>query len=125
MPKTRTDTDSLGSRELPAGALYGIATLRGQENFDISFHKLGDAPELLKALARIKHAAAAANRDIGVLPADIANAIIAASVEVEDGRHADQFIIDLLEGSGGTSINMNINEVIANRALQILNEQPG
>ncbi|WP_105385142.1 aspartate ammonia-lyase [Neorhizobium alkalisoli] len=125
MPKTRTDTDSLGSRELPAGALYGVATLRGQENFDISFHKLGDAPELLKALARIKHAAAAANRDIGVLPADIANAIIAASVEVENGRHADQFIVDLLEGSGGTSINMNVNEVIANRALQIINEQPG
>lgn len=125
MPKTRTDTDSLGSRELPAGALYGVATLRGQENFDISFHKLGDAPELLKALARIKHAAAAANRDIGVLPAYIANAIIAASVEVENGDHADQFIVDLLEGSGGTSINMNVNEVIANRALQIVNEQPG
>ncbi|MCG5486919.1 MAG: aspartate ammonia-lyase [Sinorhizobium meliloti] len=125
MPNTRTDADSLGSRVLPAGALYGVATLRGQENFDISFHKLGDAPELLKALARIKHAAAAANRDIGVLPAEIANAIIAASVEVESGRHADQFIVDLLEGSGGTSINMNVNEVIANRALQILNEQPG
>ena len=125
MPKTRTDTDSLGSRELPAGALYGVATLRGQENFDISFHKLGDAPELLKALARIKHAAAAANRDIGVLPADIANAVIAASVEVENGDHADQFIVDLLEGSGGTSINMNVNEVIANRALQIIDEQPG
>ncbi|WP_105375057.1 aspartate ammonia-lyase [Neorhizobium huautlense] len=125
MPTTRTDTDSLGSRELPKGALYGVATLRGQENFDISFHKLGDAPELLKALARIKHAAAAANRDIGILPADIASAIIEAAVEVENGHHADQFIVDLLEGSGGTSINMNANEVIANRALQILNEQPG
>ncbi|MCG5481095.1 MAG: aspartate ammonia-lyase [Ensifer alkalisoli] len=125
MPNTRTDADSLGSRELPAGALYGVATLRGHENFDISFHKLGDAPELLKALARIKHAAAAANRDIRVLPAGIANAIIAASVEIENGRHTDQFIVDLLEGSGGTSINMNVNEVIANRALQILNEQPG
>ncbi|MBD9541334.1 aspartate ammonia-lyase [Ensifer sp. ENS04] len=125
MPNTRTDTDSLGSRELPAGALYGVATLRGQENFDISFHKLGDAPELLKALARIKHAAAAANRDIGILPADLASAIIAASVEVENGLHAEQFIVDLLEGSGGTSINMNVNEVIANRALQILDEEPG
>lgn len=125
MPNTRTDTDSLGSRELPVGALYGVTTLRGQENFDISFHKLGDAPELLRALARIKHAAAAANRDIGVLPADIANAIIAASQEIEAGRHADQFIVDLLEGSGGTSINMNVNEVIANRALQLIGEQPG
>lgn len=125
MPHTRTDTDSLGPRELPIGALYGVATLRGKENFDISFHKLGDAPELLKALARIKHAAAAANRDIGVLPADIATAIIAASIEIENGSHADQFIVDLLEGSGGTSINMNVNEVIANRALQLVGERPG
>ena len=125
MPDTRIDTDSLGSRHLPAGALYGVATLRGQENFDISFHKLCDAPELLKALARIKHAAAAANCDIGVLPADIAGAIVAAAVEVEKGIHADQFVVDLLEGSGGTSINMNVNEVIANRALELLGDQPG
>jgi len=125
MPNTRIDTDSLGSRRLPAGALYGVATLRGQENFDISFHKLGDVPELCTALARIKHAAAAANRDIGVLPPDIADAIIAAAVEVERGQHANQFIVDLLEGSGGTSINMNVNEVIANRALQLLGDQPG
>ncbi|WP_292354342.1 aspartate ammonia-lyase [Mesorhizobium sp.] len=125
MPHTRIDTDSLGSRQLPAGALYGVATLRGQENFDISFRKLGDAPELIVALARVKHAAAAANRDIGVLPAEIADAIIAASEEIENGRHVDQFVIDLLEGSGGTSINMNVNEVIANRALQLLGDEPG
>ncbi|TIV43285.1 MAG: aspartate ammonia-lyase, partial [Mesorhizobium sp.] len=104
---------------------YGVATLRGQENFDISFRKLGDAPELIVALARVKHAAAAANRDIGVLPAEIADAIIAASEEIENGRHVDQFVIDLLEGSGGTSINMNVNEVIANRALQLLGDEPG
>src|SRR5262245_5743098 len=125
MPSTRIDTDSLGSRQLPAGALYGVATLRGQEYFDISFHKLSDAPELRTALSRSKPAAAAANRDIGVLPPEIADAIIAAAVEVENGLHADQFIVDLLEGSGGTSINMNVNEVIANRALQLLGDQPG
>lgn len=125
MAYTRIDTDSLGSRELPAKALYGVATLRGRENFDISFRKLGDAPELLKALAQIKHAAALANRDIGVLPLDIADAIISAAIEVENGLHTDQFIVDLMEGSGGTSINMNINEVLANRALQMLGEQPG
>lgn len=125
VPTTRTEADSLGSRELPAGVLYGIATLRAQDNFDISFHKLGSAPELLHALARIKHAAAAANRDIGVLQPDVADAIIAASVEVGNGQHADQFIVDLLEGSGGTSINMNVNEVIANRALEFLGDQPG
>ncbi len=122
---TRTETDSLGSRQLPLTALYGIATLRGKENFDISSRKLRDVPELLTALARIKHAAAAANRDIGVLSTDIASAIIAAAVEIEHGLHADQFIIDLLEGSGGTSINMNVNEVIANRALLLLGEKPG
>ena len=125
MPHTRTDTDSLGSRELPAGALYGVSTLRGQENFNISFQKLGDERELLKALARIKHAAAAANRDIGALPPQIAEAIIAAAIEIEDGQHSEQFIVDLLEGSGGTSINMNVNEVIANRALQFLGETVG
>lgn len=125
MRSTRTETDSLGSRELPIDALYGVCTLRGRENFDISHQKLGDAPDLLKALARIKHAAAEANRDIGVLPPDIARAIIAAATEVEAGRHSKNFIIDLLEGSGGTSINMNVNEVIANRALQILGETPG
>jgi aspartate ammonia-lyase len=105
--------------------LYGVATLRGQENFDISFHKLGDAPELLKALAQIKRAAAAANRDIGILPRDVAQAIDKAAEEIECGLHSDQFIVDLLEGSGGTSINMNVNEVIANRALQILGDEPG
>lgn len=125
MPNTRTETDSLGSRRLPSGALYGVATLRGQENFNISFRKLGDAPELLRALARIKRAAAAANRDIGVLPADIAGAIEDAAVEIESGLHADQFVIDMLEGSGGTSTNMNMNEVIANRALQLLGDEPG
>lgn len=125
MPTTRIETDSLGSRELPSEALYGVSTLRGQENFDISFHKLGDAPELLRAIARIKRAAASANREIGVLPVDIADAIIVATDEIERGLHADQFIVDLLEGSGGTSINMNVNEVIANRALQIIGDRPG
>lgn len=125
MPQTRTDTDSLGSRELPADALYGASTLRGQENFDISPHKLKDEPALLKALAQIKQAAAAANRDLGLLPADIAAAITAAAQEVAAGQHRDQFVIDLMEGSGGTSINMNANEVLANRALQILGDQPG
>lgn len=125
MVTSRIDSDSLGPRELPAGALYGVATLRAQENFDISFHNLGHESELLTALARIKHAAAAANRDIGVLTPEIADAIIAASTEIENGEHADQFVVDLLEGSGGTSINMNVNEVIANRALQLLGDRPG
>ncbi|WP_417843159.1 aspartate ammonia-lyase [Thalassospira sp.] len=125
MPHTRTDTDSLGSRQIPEGALYGVATLRGQENFNISFRKLRDAPELLKALAQIKQASAAANRDIGVLPAAIANAIIDGATEIAGGEHVEQFVVDLLEGSGGTSINMNMNEVLANRALQKLGKPVG
>lgn len=125
MPTTRTDTDSLGSRLLPQAALYGISTLRGGENFDISCHKLGHEPALLRALARIKQAAAAANAEIGVIAPDLAEAIIRAAIEVEQGHHGEQFIVDLLEGSGGTSINMNINEVLANRALQLLGGQPG
>lgn len=125
MPHTRTDTDSLGSRQIPEGALYGVATLRGQENFNISSRKLRDAPELLKALAQIKQASAAANRDIGVLPATIANAIIEGATEIAGGEHVEQFIVDLLEGSGGTSINMNMNEVLANRALQKLGKPVG
>jgi aspartate ammonia-lyase len=125
MPATRTEIDSLGPRELPAGALYGVASLRGSENFDISFQKLGDEPALLRALARIKRAAAAANRDLGALDARVADALIAAADEVIAGQHNGQFIIDLLEGSGGTSINMNMNEVLANRALQIIGEEPG
>ncbi|WP_235782952.1 lyase family protein [Bradyrhizobium murdochi] len=102
-----------------------MVSLRGSENFDISFQKLGDEPTLLRALARIKRAAAAANRDLGTLDARVAEALIAAADEVVAGQHDKQFIIDLLEGSGGTSINMNMNEVLANRALQIIGEKPG
>ena len=125
VPKTRTETDSLGCRELPAGALYGVASLRGSENFDISSQKLGDEPALVRALVRIKRAAAAANRELGALDIRVADAIIAAADEVIAGRHDGHFIINLLEGSGGTSINMNVNEVLANRALQAIGETPG
>ncbi|MBW5436895.1 aspartate ammonia-lyase [Bradyrhizobium canariense] len=125
MSATRTEIDSLGTRELPLRALYGLASLRGSENFDISLQKLGDQPALLRALARIKRAAAAANRELGALDAKVAGALIAAADEVIAGKHDRQFIIDLLEGSGGTSINMNMNEVLANRALQIVGETPG
>lgn len=125
MTGIRIETDSLGSLSLPSEALYGIATLRGQRNFDISTVKLGHMPELFRALARIKRAAAEANRDLRVIPDEVAEAICAASLEVEEGRHADHLIVDLLEGSGCTSINMNMNEVLANRALQILGEAPG
>lgn len=121
----RVERDSLGEREIPAGALYGISTLRGAENFNISHRKIGEEPAFVGALATIKRASAAANAEIGALDQDKAEAIVAACDEIIGGRHHDQFIIDILEGSGGTSINMNTNEVVANRALQLLGSEPG
>jgi len=111
MTATRIETDSLGSLHLPTDVLYGIATVRGQRNFDISSTKLGHVPELLRALARIKRAAAAANRDLGVIPKEVADAICAAAIEVEEGQHAGHFVIDLLEGSGGTQSELSPREL--------------
>ena len=125
MEDFRTERDSLGAAQLPRGALYGLGSLRAVWNFDVSDHKLSDEPALLRALARIKQAAAATNRDFGLLSPDLADALIAACREVVEGRHRDQFIVDMMEGSGGTSINMNMNEVLANRALQSLGHDPG
>lgn len=121
----RIETDSLGQRALPDHLLYGINTLRGLENFDLPAAKISDQPELIRALVSIKKAAASANAGIGALAHDKARAITGACDEILAGAHADQFVVKLLEGAGGTSINMNINEVLANRALQILGRAPG
>lgn len=121
----RTETDSIGQRALPDNALYGVNTLRGFENFDISPLSFGREPELVRAMVQIKRAAAFANSEIGAIEAEKATAIVAACDKVLNGDHEDQFIINMLEGSGGTSINMNVNEVIANRALQISGEDVG
>ena len=121
----RTEEDSLGKREIDDDCLFGINTLRGQQNFEISGRTIGDEPAFICALALVKKAAALTNRELGVLPEWIADAIAAACDEILDGRHREYFVIDILEGSGGTSINMNANEVIANRALQILGHQAG
>ncbi|MEM7731556.1 MAG: lyase family protein, partial [Pseudomonadota bacterium] len=122
---SRFETDSIGQRALPDDALYGVNTLRGSENFDISPIKFGDEPAFVRAMVAIKKAAAQANTQIGALDADKGAAIVAACDEILSGAHQDQFIVNMLEGSGGTSINMNVNEVIANRALQIMGQQPG
>jgi aspartate ammonia-lyase len=121
----RVESDSLGTIEIPASCLYGINTVRGRDNFAISHRTLGDEPAFMRALARVKMAAAMANRELGVLPFEVADAIVVACNEVVAGEHHQYFVIDMLEGSGGTSINMNANEVIANRALQILGQSPG
>lgn len=121
----RIETDSIGSRDIPVDALYGVNALRGMENSELGGDRVREFPQLIKALAAIKKAAAQANQEIGVLSSDLAAAIIIACDELLTGSHHDQFIVNMLEGSGGTSINMNANEVIANRALQILAHEAG
>lgn len=124
--KTRMEHDLLGEKEVPAEAYYGIQTLRGIENFaDISGIKISTYPNYVKALAMVKWAAAKANRELGLLPEDIAQAIMKACEEIIDGKFNDEFPVDLVQGGAGTSTNMNINEVVANRALELLGHQKG
>src|SRR6476620_6188759 len=129
MPKaslsSRLEQDLLGPREVPTDAYYGVQTLRGLENFHISGVPLAHYPELIEALAMIKMAAARANRDCGQLEADIAKAIEAACNELIGGQLHDQFQLDVFQGGAGTSTNMNANEVIANRGLELMGHKNG
>jgi aspartate ammonia-lyase len=122
---TRTEHDLLGTREIPGDVLYGIQTLRAIENFTISDVKLREFPTLVAAIAAVKEAAAEANRDLGLLSAPIAQAIIDASREIRDGQHHRSFRVDMVQGGAGTSTNMNANEVIANRALELMGHERG
>ncbi len=121
--QTRIEEDSLGKKEVPEQAYYGIQSLRAKENFQIT--DLNIHPRLVKSLALVKKAAAISNRDIGLLNEEKAEAIIQAAEEVADGKLKDQFIVDAVQGGAGTSINMNMNEVLANRALEILGNNKG
>ena len=124
--KTRIEHDLLGEKEVPAEAYYGIQTLRGIENFhNISGLTISHYPNYVKALAMIKWAAAKANQELEILPDNIADAITRACEEIISGSLHDQFPVDLIQGGAGTSTNMNINEVVANRALEILGHQKG
>ena len=124
--KTRIEHDLLGNKEVPMDAYYGVQTLRAIENFaGISNYTIGMFPNYVKALAMVKWAAAKANFELGLIPADITNAITAACEEIIDGKLADQFPVDMVQGGAGTSTNMNINEVVANRALELLGHQKG
>ncbi len=116
----RVESDLLGSREVPAHAYYGIHTLRAVENFPISGVPIGHYSELIVALARIKKAAALANRDLGLLDGDKANLIAIVCDEIGAGKLHDEFIVDAIQGGAGTSTNMNANEVIANRCLELM-----
>lgn len=118
---TRTETDLLGDREVPADAYWGVHTLRAQENFAISGTTVNEVPDFIRGMVMVKKATAMANRRIHTIPADVADAIIWACDQVlEEGRCTDQFPVDLFQGGAGTSINMNTNEVIANLALEFL-----
>jgi fumarate hydratase class II len=120
---TRTERDSLGAVEVPADALYGAQTQRAKENFPVS--DLRFARRFIQALGHVKQAAARANRQLGLLDAEPAEAIVDAAQEVIDGTHDDQFVLDIFQTGSGTSTNMNANEVIANRASELLGEERG
>lgn len=121
----RTESDLLGTVEVPDCALYGVQTLRGVENFEISRFHLYDYPEFVKGLAITKLGAAMANHELGLLPDDMFDAIAKACREIMGGEHLDQFPVDMIQGGAGTSTNMNANEVIANRALEIMGHKRG
>jgi aspartate ammonia-lyase len=116
----RVETDSLGELTVPADAYYGVHTARAVANFPISGVTLAAYPAFVDALAVVKRAAAEANRDLGLLDSTRADAIVAACDEIRAGHLHDQFVVDAIQGGAGTSSNMNANEVIANRALEIL-----
>ncbi|MCS6711270.1 aspartate ammonia-lyase [Brachybacterium sp. EF45031] len=122
---TRREHDLLGDRDVPADAYYGVQTLRAQENFRITDVPLSHFPRLIVALARVKQAAARANRRLGVLDAERADAIERACEEIADGALHEHFVVDMIQGGAGTSTNMNANEVIANRALELLGAERG
>ncbi len=117
---TRREHDLLGERDVPADALYGVQTLRALENFPITRVPLREFPALVAALAAVKAAAARANAELGLLAPDVADAVERAADEVRAGRHHEHFLVDMIQGGAGTSTNMNANEVIANRALELL-----
>ena len=119
----RTERDPLGERQVPSGAYYGIQTLRAAENFPIS--GLTASPDLITATVLIKKAAAEANKSLGRLDADVADAIVRASDEVLAGSFRDAFIVDVYQAGAGTSHNMNANEVLANRAAELLGAPRG
>lgn len=119
----RLESDSIGERQIPQNCYYGIHTLRAVENFNITGLKMNR--EFIISLAQIKKAAALSNQEAGLLKSDLAVVIIRACDEIIGGNLHDQFIIDPIQGGAGTSSNMNVNEVIANRALEILGREKG
>jgi len=125
MSNVRIEHDLLGDREVPEDAYYGVHTLRAKENFQITGTTISAYPDLIGALASVKQAAAQANTELGLLPENLRDAIVAACREIRRGSLHDQFVVDVIQGGAGTSTNMNANEVICNRALEILGHKRG
>lgn len=123
--KTRHEHDLLGDMNVPVEYYFGVQTMRALENFHISRVRLCFFPEFINALADVKEGAAMANRDLGLLDPKVAQAIIDACKEIKSGKLHDQFVVDMVQGGAGTSTNMNANEVIANRALELMGHQKG
>ena len=121
----RIESDLIGSMEVPAEALYGVQTLRGIENFPISCFHLSDYPLFINGLAMTKLGAAVANHQLGLLTDAQYEAIAQACKEILAGQHHAEFPVDMIQGGAGTTTNMNANEVIANRALQIMGHELG
>ncbi|MEE8574222.1 MAG: aspartate ammonia-lyase [Thermodesulfobacteriota bacterium] len=119
----RIERDSLGERKVPATAYYGVQTLRAMENFPISGIK--PKSNFIVATAMIKSAAAEANTGLGLIPKNKGRAVVRAAREIIDGRHHSEFVVDVYQAGAGTSHNMNANEVICNRALEILGRKKG
>lgn len=121
----RREHDLLGELDIPAEAYYGIQTFRGMENFHLTGKKLYEYPEFIYGLVMVKQGAAAANNELGFLDDKIYKAIVKACEEVRSGKLIDQFPVDMIQGGAGTSTNMNVNEVLANRALEIMGHKKG
>lgn len=125
MEKYRIESDLLGELKVPKDAYYGVQTQRAMDNFFITGNKMGDYPEYVKAIAYVKLAAAQTNHSLGILDKKLFEAISEACHDVIDGKFHDQFPVDLIQGGAGTSVNMNANEVLANRALEIMGYEKG
>lgn len=117
---SRIEHDLLGDKEVPADVYWGVHTSRALENFPISGMRIASFPTLVDGLVRVKQASARANRALGILPGQVADAIEKACMLILDGAHYDEFVVDPVQGGAGTSANMNTNEVVANLALEVL-----
>jgi len=122
---TRKEHDFIGELEISDDVYYGVQTFRAVENFHMSGRKLKDYPFFVKAFAQVKKAAALANKEVGVLDADKADALVKACDRLIAGEFLDQFVVDMIQGGAGTSTNMNVNEVLTNIALESMGHKKG